>query len=210
MPRRRTDSDPVMSSVLAHRGDGPSHDLVEHLGDDAQRLVAAERDEPLVEGGVGHAERLRVRDRGLFVGHQVTKLRDDRLAPAVGGDGPGRQRFELGPGVEDVGERDVAALQHHRRGARRHALVGLVHDHAAADTPDDGDEALGLEDAQGFAQRGAGDTEALDQVGLVAQRVALGELPGDDQRAQLVGDLLGLLLGASPLRFGATTGDLSW
>src|SRR5690606_8065518 len=64
----------------------------------------------------------------------------------------------------------------------------------------DGDEALGLEDAKGLAQRGAGHAEALDQVGLVAQRVALAELAGDDELAQLVGDLLGLLPGRAPRR----------
>ena len=40
---------------LADRGDGAGDDLVEHLGHDAQRLVAGELDEALVEAGVGAA-----------------------------------------------------------------------------------------------------------------------------------------------------------
>ena len=55
-------------------------------------------------------------------------------------------------------------------------LVGPVHDDAAEDAADDRDQALGLEDAQGLAQRRARHPEALDEVGLVAERVALVEL----------------------------------
>ena len=44
----------------AHGGDGPDHDLVEHLGQDAQGLIARQRDQALVEAGVGRAERLGV------------------------------------------------------------------------------------------------------------------------------------------------------
>ena len=67
---------------------------------------------------------------------------------------------------------------------------------AAVDPPDDGDQALGLEDAQRLAQRRARDAEALDQLRLVAQQLALDQLALDDEAADLVGDLLGLL----PLR----------
>ncbi len=55
------------------------------------------------------------------------------------------------------------------------------------------DQPLGLEDAQRLAQRRPGHPEALDQVGLVPERVTLVELAGDDQPAELVGDLLRLL-----------------
>ena len=54
-------------------------------------------------------------------------------------------------------------------------------------------ESLGLEDPQRLAQRRARHAEALDQVGLTAERLALAELTADDGRPQLVGDLLGLL-----------------
>ena len=80
------------------------------------------------------------------------------------------------PGLEHVGERHVAGLEDHGGGAGGHALVGVVDDDAAVHAPHDGDEALGLEDAQGLAQRRAGDAEAVDEIGLVAERVAVGEL----------------------------------
>ena len=84
-------------------------------------------------------------------------------------------------------------LEDHRGAAGGLAVVGLVDHHTAEDPAHDGDEALGLEDAQRLAQRGPGDAEALDQVGLVPERVALLELAGDDELPELVGDLLGLL-----------------
>src|SRR3954470_18514270 len=43
----------ALRRCLAHRGDGAGDDLVEHLGHDADRLVARELDEALVEAGVG-------------------------------------------------------------------------------------------------------------------------------------------------------------
>ena len=50
------------SSVAAHCGHRAGDDLVEHLGDDGQRLVPGERDQPFVERGVRDAEALRVLD----------------------------------------------------------------------------------------------------------------------------------------------------
>ena len=121
--------------------------------------------------------------------------------PRARGDRPRRDRLEEAPRLEDVGQRHVARLEHERRGARRHPLVGLVHDDAAAHAAHDGDEALGLEDPQRLAQRRARHAEPLDEVGLVAERVAFRQLAGDDQRAQLVGDLLRLL---------ARVGSFAW
>ena len=87
-----------------------------------------------------------------------------------------------------------------RRGAGGHALVGFVDDHAAEHAAHDGDQPLGLEDAQRFAQRRARHAEALDEVGLPPERVALRQLAAHDQGAQLVGDLLGLLARSCGLR----------
>ena len=141
------------------------------------------------------AERLRVVDGLLLLVDQRAQRRRGRPArPRRGDDARGRG-LDQAPRVVHVGERDVARLEHERRGPRRHALVGLVHDDAAQHAAHDGDEALRLEDAQRLAQRGPGDAESLDEVGLVTEGVALGELAADDERAQLVGDLLRLLAG---------------
>ena len=85
-----------------------------------------------------------------------------------------------------------------------------MHDHAAQRAAHDGDEPFGLEDPERLAERGSRHAEALDQVGLVAQRVALGQLATDDQRAQLVRDQLGLLPGRTTLvpRFWHGMSDL--
>ena len=50
-----------------------------------------------------------------------------------------------------------------------------------------------IEDAQRFAERRAGDTEAFDEVRLPAERVTLGQVAVDDQLTDLVGDLFGFL-----------------
>ena len=74
-----------------------------------------------------------------------------------------------------------------------HPLVGFVDDHPAEHSADDGDEPLRLEDAERLAERRSRDAEPLDEIGLVSERVALGQLPADDEGTQLVGDLLRLL-----------------
>ena len=104
-----------------------------------------------------------------------------------------RDRFEEASRFEDVGELDVARLEHECRRARRHSFVGGVHDDAAAHAAHDRDEAFGLEDPQRLAQRWSRDAEALHQVGFVPERVAFRQLARDDQGAELVGDLLGFL-----------------
>jgi hypothetical protein len=71
----------------------------------------------------------------------------------------------------------------------------LVDDDPAVEAPHDGDQALGLEDAQRLAQRRPGHGEPLDEVGLLAEPLAVGQLPADDQRPQLVRDELRLLAG---------------
>ena len=190
-PAHRQRTDDVVAA--AHRGDRAGDDLAEHLGDDGQRLVARQRHEPLVECRVRDAERSGSSIAVFFVADQRAQLLDRGAPPALRRDRPGRDRFEQAPRFEHVGERDVARLEHERGRARGHALVGLVDDDAAAHAAHDGDETFGLEDAQRFAQRRPRHAEPLDEVGLVAERVALGQLARDDQAAQLVGDLLRFL-----------------
>jgi hypothetical protein len=74
-----------------------------------------------------------------------------------------------------------------------------VHDHAAVHAAHDADQPLGFEDAQRLAQRRPRHAEALDQVGFTSERLALGELPADNERAQFVGDLLRFLAQSSPV-----------
>ena len=73
----------------------------------------------------------------------------------------------------------LRGLEDHGHAAGGHALVGVVDDDAAVHAPHHGDEALGLEVPQGLAQRGAGDAEAGDEIGLVAERLPVGELTGE-------------------------------
>ena len=191
-PLLRTDSAPAYRQRpeavvgLAHRGHGPHDDLVEHLGDDAQRLVAG-RATRAVGGSAAFAtpNSLRVLDRVLL--RRAISARSS-LTAAVRPRAPsrcdaGRDRFEQAPRLEDVGERHVARLQQECGRAGGHPLVRLVDDDATAHAAHDGDEALGFEDPQRLAQRRAGHAEAFDEVGLVTQRVAFGQLAGDDQRA---------------------------
>ena len=100
-------------------------------------------------------------------------------------------------GLEDVGQGHVAGLEDEGRGPGRLAVVGLVDPDTAVDAPDDGDQALGLEDAERLPQRRTGHAEPLDELGLVPQQLALHQPALDDEPADLVGDLLWLLpLGA--------------
>lgn len=71
--------------------------------------------------------------------------------------------------------------------------VGPVHDDAALHPANDRDQPFGFEDPQRLPQRRPRDAEALDEVGLVAERVALVQLAQNDEPSQLVGNLLGLL-----------------
>ena len=48
-------------------------------------------------------------------------------------------------------------------------------------------------------ERRAGHTEPLDELRLATDRLALGELAADDQRPQLIGDLLRLLAERRPV-----------
>ena len=52
----------------------------------------------------------------------------------IAGDGGRGGRLEQAPGVVDVGQRDVAGLEHEGRGAGGGTAVGLVHDHPAERT----------------------------------------------------------------------------
>src|SRR3546814_2221981 len=67
----------LRSCGLADRGDGSGHDLVDHLVEDDQRLVAGHRHEGFVERRVGGAER-----RGIVEG---LLLLVDQLPQALGG-----------------------------------------------------------------------------------------------------------------------------
>src|SRR5262249_13589794 len=93
----------------------------------------------------------------------------------------------------------VARLQHQRGGSGREPFVGTVGDDAAVDPAHDGDEPLGLEDAERLAQRRSGHAEALDEIGLVTQRLAVAELARHDQPAELVCDPLWLLARPGPV-----------
>ena len=117
-------------------------------------------------------------------------LRRDRL---------GHERLDQRARFEHVGERHVARAQHQRRGPRRHALVRLVHDDSAVHAADDGDQTVGLEDAQRFAQRRTRNPEPFDELWLAPDRLPFGQLTADDQRAQLVRDLLRLLAETGPV-----------
>ena len=199
-PRRRVDNDPTASSVSAHRRDGADDDLVEHLGDDGEGLVPAEGDETLVERRVRDAEALGIFDRLPLPCRSSCSARrprrDGRACDAIALAASGsmqRARFE------HVGERHVACPQDERRGARGHALVRFVDDHPAVHAADDGDQTLGFEDAQRLAQRRTRHPESFDEVRLASERLAFRELAADDQRPQLVGDLLRLLAKASPV-----------
>ena len=144
-------------------------------------------------------ERLRVFDRLLLLVDQAAQLGDGAAPAALGRDRLGGERLEQRARFEHVGERHVARPQDQRRGARGHALVRFVDDHPAVDAADDGDEPFGFEDAQRLAQRRTRDTESFDELRLTADRLAFRELAADDQRPQLVGDLLRLLAKLGPV-----------
>ena len=146
-----------------------------------------------VEAGVGLAEGDRIVERLFLLVDQLAQLPRGGSPAGRPGDGGRGHGFDQATGVVDVGQRHVARLQHQGRGPGRHLAAGLVDDDPTERAPHHGDEALGLEDAQGLAQRRAGHAEALDEIGFTAERVALGQLAADDERTQLVGDQLRLL-----------------
>ena len=117
----------------------------------------------------------------------------DRLASGGCGEDAHRGRLDHAAGLVHVAEGDVARLEQQRGGAGGHGLVGLVDDHTTEHAAHDGDQSFRLEDAQRFPQRRARDAEALDEVGLTPERVALRQLAAHDQRTQLVGDLFRFL-----------------
>ncbi len=70
--------------------------------------------------------------------------------------------------------------------------------HTAAHPALHRDQALGLEDAQRLPQRRAGYAEPLDEVGLPAERLPIGQLAADDERPEFVRDALRHLPHRSP------------
>ena len=82
IPRRRVAIEPHVVLTPAHGRHGPHHDLVEHLGQNAEGLIAGKRHEALVEAGVGMAERIGILQCRPLLVDQEQKFVGRRSSPA--------------------------------------------------------------------------------------------------------------------------------
>ncbi len=161
----------------ADRRHCPRDDLVQHLGDDGQGLIARQGDEALVKSGVGGTEAVGIHDHARLVRDEPPQLRDRRSPRSRRRDDANRDRLQQAARLVDVRQGHVARLQHQRRGTGRHALVRLVNDDATEHAAYHRDQAFRLENTERLAQRRPRHPEPLHQVRLVAERIPLGELP---------------------------------
>ena len=134
--------------------------------------------------------------------------RDDRGQP-VGPPGAGRgaQRFEQLQCGGEVVERDAVALEDEAEVVRSRARFGPVGGEPADLAAPDGDEPLGLEDADRLADRGEAHPELLHQL-VLGGEVVDALTGGEDAAAQLGGHQLGdaRLLDAGALAGGSGAG----
>lgn len=122
-------------------------------------------------------------------------VRSDDDAAAVGavGEHPGERGLEQHAGGLQVVDGRPAVLQHDRGVAGRYLGRRRVDPGAAPGAAAHGDERLGLEDAERFAQRRPRDAELRHQDVLGGQRVAVLQLSPNDAVSDMLGhDLRGL------------------
>ena len=196
---------------LAHGGDGPGDDLVEHLGHDREGLVA------------GHAPTSSSWKRALAwpnaSGSSMTcscsamssrSRRADRAAT------PAEATRRTAAGSMIVRASKTSASDTLRACSTSAAVRAVCRwSGRCTTTPPSTPRTTVIRPSASRMRRasrsdGPRHPEALDEVGLVAERVALVELAGDDEAPQLVGDLLGLL--APPVarrRVGGLAFDVS-
>ena len=193
MPRWRTAQRVAARLRLADRGDGAGDDLVEHLGDDAQRLVAGEADQALVEAGVGVPERLGVvDDRALLLDQRPELV--DRLASRRRREDAHRGRLDHAAGLVHVAEGDVARLEHATRRCGRSCVSLGSWTITPPSTPRTTVISPSASRMRSASRSDGRDTpKRSTRSGSRPSESPSVELAAHDQGAQLVGDLLGLL-----------------
>ena len=107
---------------------------------------------------------------------------------------PLQDRQRLG----DVGDVGVAGAQHERHRVRRRLVRRTVDDRPADTAALDGDQPLRLEHPQRLAHRRAADAELVEEEVERGQALPVGELAGDDQLPDAVGDDVGRPLELDP------------
>ena len=164
-------------------------DVVQHLVEQRQRLVAGQADEEGVEVAVQPDRLARVLGHGFLAAQRrFENVQID--VRAVEGELADARHLQGGPGVVDVPQRDAPVLQGEGSVAGGDLAVRRLDARTAPGAPADGDQVLRLKHAERFSQRGAGDPEPHHQVRFRRQGVSLGELAADDLAAQVGGDQL--------------------
>ena len=163
-------------------------DVVDHLLEDGERLVAADLHQQPVEVVVQRDDLQRL--GGGFHGRDVL-VEGDQVGrfPAVE-DHPERREVERGTRVVDVGHGCPPELEGEPGVPCRGVAVGRVDAGTPACASLDAEQRFAFEHAERFAQGGPGDAEALHELVLRGERVALLELTPHDLTAELRGNQL--------------------
>ena len=170
----------------------PHGDLVQHAGDDRQRRVARQLDQPAMEIARRLGEPTRLPTGGDIVGQHLVQL-VERLRRARLGEQPGRHRLDARPRRHQVGDGGARQLEQQAGGPGHDLGAGHPHAGAGARAAADLDEAFGLQHAHRLAQGRPADAEMRHQLRLVGQEVAVLELAVDHHAAQRARDELGRL-----------------
>ena len=91
----------------------------------------------------------------------------------------------------DVLDPDLSGLEDQADHVGDLARLGGPHDRPAGVAPPDGEQPLGLEDAQRLPDRGEADAELLEQLLLLGEERPVAELVGEDPLPEPVGDQVG-------------------
>ncbi len=177
-------------------------DLVQHAGDDGQRRVPGQLNDPQVESRGAESEIVGgVRGRDILIDDAFEFV--EMLIGALGGQNARGFGFDRLAGHEHVRDCDSGELEEQRRWSCDDFGAGDADSGAGTGSASHLYEAFGFQDTYRLAQSGAADREVLHQFGLVREVVAVLEIAVDDHATKVACDQLGGL--GCPDRAGCRT-----